>query len=232
MIREHFQYRTTITTILGERSVEIEAAKAGMLEARQAIESVIASDPFFLSTFDPYDPGSNHPVIRRMVDAAYEADVGPMAAVAGTIAWAGAESMKEAGADFGVVDNGGDIALFSDRDLRVGIYAGTGSQHAILLPPQETITGICTSSASIGPSISFGVADAVCVFSDDVSAADAWATSLCNRLTPDDRTALETLVGTRVNGMLALFGEVMISYGRVPEIVPAYVNPALITKGI
>ncbi|MDO8842660.1 UPF0280 family protein [Methanocalculus sp.] len=232
MIREHFQFRQTITTILADRQVDIEAAKVGMLDARQAVESVIASDPFFLSTFDPYDPGYDHPVIRRMVDAAYEADVGPMAAVAGTIAWAGAESMKKAGADLGVVDNGGDIALFSDRDLRIGIYAGTGSRNAFQLPPQEMIIGICTSSASIGPSISFGLADAVTVFSKDVSAADAWATALCNQLSPDDRSAFDSLMATHVIGVLALFGEVMISYGSVPEIIPAHVNPALITKGI
>ena len=35
---------------------------------------------------------------------------GPMAAVAGAIAWAGVEAMQEAGASFGVIDNGGDIA--------------------------------------------------------------------------------------------------------------------------
>ena len=232
MIRKHFQYRETITSILADGAVEIEAAKVGILDARHEIEAVIAADPFFGSTFEPCDPVSDHPVIRRMVDAAYEANVGPMAAVAGTIAWAGAESMKVAGAAFGVVDNGGDIAFFSDRPLRIGIYAGVGSQNAFLLPPQEEIYGVCTSSATIGPSISLGSADAVTVFSDNVSVADAWATSLCNRLVPEDRSALDDLVGSRVHGVLAHFGEMMISHGTVPEIVPAFVNPALITKGI
>jgi len=235
MIRRHFQYKQTITTILADCEADIDLAKAGILDARMAVEAMVTADPFFASTFDPYDPGSDHPVICRMVDAAYEADVGPMASVAGTIAWAGVEAMQDAGSLFGVVDNGGDIAFMTDRILRIGMYAGSasaGGHSAFLCQPQEKISGVCTSSATVGPSISLGTADAATVFSDDVSAADAWATALCNRLSADDRSAFNRLPGSRVHGAVAIFGDALFSYGSVPEIVPAKIDVNLITKGI
>ncbi|MDD1696529.1 MAG: UPF0280 family protein, partial [Methanoregula sp.] len=124
MIREPFRFRQTIATILADEPGHIVAAKQGMLTARQEIEAYIARDPFFLSTFSPYTPDSEDLVIVRMADATRKAGVGPMAAVAGAIAWAGVEAMKDAGAVFGVIDNGGDIALINDRPVRIGVHAG------------------------------------------------------------------------------------------------------------
>src|SRR5512136_84341 len=153
MIREPFHFRETFATILADDPAHIAAAKSGMMAARQVLEAYIARDPFFAATFDPYDPDSGEPVIKRMADAARRAGVGPMAAVAGTIAWSGIEAMQEAGASFGVIDNGGDIALVSDRPVRVGVHAGgaaLSNKIAFVVPPQETILGICTSSATVG----------------------------------------------------------------------------------
>lgn len=235
MIREHFQFRQTITTILAEESAQIEAAKEGILAARQELERLIAADPFFGATLDPYSPASPGRVAGRMAAAGENAAVGPMAAVAGTIAWAGVEAMQEAGAAFGIVDNGGDIALISDRPVRVGIYAGAStlsSRFAFVVPPQHEVLGICTSSATVGPSISFGAADAVVVFSPDVSVADAWATALCNRLgTGDDDALFGALNGTAVTGVLAVLGEEVKRWGDLPPIVRADVSEALITSG-
>ncbi len=120
MIREPFHFRETFATILADEPEHIAAAKEGMLEARQVLEAYIARDPFFQVTFDPYLPDSDEIIIRRMAEATGKAGVGPMAAVAGAIAWAGIEAMADAGAVFGVIDNGGDIALTSDRPIRVG----------------------------------------------------------------------------------------------------------------
>ncbi len=57
MIRAHFMFRETIATILADDPEHIEVAKSGMLAARQVLEAYIAFDPFFLSTFDPYESG-------------------------------------------------------------------------------------------------------------------------------------------------------------------------------
>ena len=234
MIRERFHFRETFANILADDPAHGAAAKSGMMAARQVLEAFIARDSFFATTFDPYEPDSDEPVITRMADATRKAGVGPMAAVAGTIAWAGVEAMKEAGATFGVIDNGGDIALVSDRPVRVGVHAGSAAlsnRVAFVVPPQETILGICTSSATVGPSISFGMADAVTVFSYDVALSDAWATSVCNQIRLSDRSILDRVGPTEVSGIFAIMGDVTVRWGDLPPLVPAVVDEQLISAG-
>ncbi len=230
MIRRHFEFRETIATILADDPRHITAAESGMLAARHEVERQIALDPYFSATFEPYTPKSPEKTVDRMARAAAEACVGPMAAVAGAIAWAGVEAM--AGATFGLIDNGGDIALRSDREVTVGIYAGASplsGRMAFLVPPQNEILGICTSSATVGPSISFGVADAVTVVAPDVAVADAWATAICNHITVDDTSILDAIEGTGVRGVLAIIDDTVIRHGDLPRIVRANVDERLIT---
>ena len=234
MIRVPFRFRETIATILADAPTHVAAAKSGILAARQSLEAYIAHDPFFASTFDPYTPDSDDLLIVRMADATRKAGVGPMAAVAGAIAWAGVEAMQEAGAMFGVIDNGGDIAMICDRPVRVGVHAGEAAlsdQVAFVVPPQDRILGVCTSSATVGPSISFGIADAVTIFSHDVALADAWATAVCNAIRPDDRSVLERIDPTEVSGVFAIMGDVTVEWGVLPPLVPAVVDEQLISAG-
>jgi ApbE superfamily uncharacterized protein (UPF0280 family) len=157
-----------------------------------------------------------------------------MAAVAGAIAWSGVEAMVGAGARFGVIDNGGDIALVTDREIRIGLHAGASplsDSFAFLLPPGDGIRGVCTSSATVGPSVSLGVADSVTVFSDNVASADAWATAICNELSPGNRDVLERLEGSDVRGVVAILGEEILRWGDPPPLVRARVNPDIITRG-
>lgn len=234
MIREHFEFRQTVATILADEPGHIEVAKSGIIVARQEVERQIATDPYFFVALEPYSPVVKGGTVGRMVRAADEAGVGPMAAVAGAIAWAGVEAMVEAGAEFGLVDNGGDIALVSDREVKIGIFAGDSSlsgRAAFLLPPQGEILGICTSSATVGPSISFGIADAVTVFSPDVAVADAWATAICNRIKRDDTTIFDSLPTTKIQGVFALIDDAAIRWGDLPKIRRAKVDERLITAG-
>jgi ApbE superfamily uncharacterized protein (UPF0280 family) len=235
IIRHHFEFRQTIATILALDPVHIQAARDGMIRARQELEDYIAGDPFFATTFDPYPVTRAPLIVSRMSEAGIEAGVGPMAAVAGAIAWSGTESMRDAGAGFGVVDNGGDIALISDREIKIGLFAGDSplsGKYAFLVPPQEEILGICTSSATVGPSLSFGMADSVTVFSRDVALADAWATSICNQVTPDDQEVLSRLVPGRVVGVMVVAGSWTARWGEIPELIPAKVETGLITAGL
>lgn len=234
MIREKFHFRETFANILADDPTHIAAAKAGIMEARQVLEAYIARDPFFAATFDPYNPDSDETVITRMAEAARKAGVGPMAAVAGTIAWAGIEAMQEAGATFGIVDNGGDIALVADRPVRVGVHAGAAAlsdRVAFVVPPHTSVLGICTSSATVGPSVSFGIADAVTIFAGDVALADAWATAVCNGIRPDDRSVLERVDPSEVSGIFAIMGDVTVRWGELPPLVPAVVDEGLISAG-
>lgn len=235
MIREHFEFRQTITTILADDPSHITAAKAGMLAGRTDLESYLKADPFFGTSYSPVPAEPGAPlIVQRMAEAAAEADVGPMAAVAAAIAWTGVESMVASGASFGLIDNGGDIVFTApDRSVRVGLYAGdapVSGKYAFVLPPAPGIRGVCTSSATVGPSVSFGVADAVVVFSHNPAKADAWATGLCNELRPTD-VGICIPEGTAVDGVYAVIGEWTSVWGTVPEIVPATVRYDMITKG-
>ena len=178
----------------------------GIIGARQVVERCIAGDPFFRSTFEPYRPESDDLVIMRMVRAAKKAGVGPMAAVAGAIAWSGIEAMQDAGAGYGVIDNGGILLIFLDDELLIGIHAGSSRFSDRLSQSrrqQKSSAGICTSSATVGPSISFGTADSVTVFSHDVALADAWATAICNEIRPDDTSVLLRINAEEVTGVFS-----------------------------
>lgn len=236
MIREHFAYRETITTILADDAFHIEAAKEGMIAARTGLEHYLTTEPFFQISYEPVPASDGAPEsVRQMADASFEADVGPMAAVAATIGWAGVKAMQNAGASFGLIDNGGDIVVFSDRDLRVGIYSGaapSSGKFAFIVPPQTGILGICTSSATVGPSVSFGTADSVTCFSHDPAKADAWATGLCNILTPENfDEVMKKVEGSSVFAVYAVIGDWIGRWGDLPRIVPADVRYDLITKG-
>jgi hypothetical protein len=109
--------------------------------------------------------------------------------------------------------------------------AALSNRVAFVVPPQEKILGICTSSATVGPSISFGMADAVTIFSRDVALADAWATSVCNQISPDDRSVLERVDPLEVSGIFAIMGDVTLQWGQLPPLVPAVVDEQLISAG-
>jgi len=124
-----------------------------------------------------------------MCEAAKKADVGPMAAVAGAIAeLTGYELLKYSKEV--VIENGGDIFIKTDSVRKIGIYAGNSplsQKLALKIQPEQTPAGVCTSSGTVGHSLSFGKADAVVIAARDAFLADAVATSTANKVkTPRD----------------------------------------------
>ena len=235
MIRPRFHLRETIATILADEEQHVKAAREGMIRARQELEHYISGDPFFLTTFEPYRIDSGITVVDRMSDASVPAGVGPMAAVAGAIAWAGVEAMVEEGASFGVVDNGGDIAYRTDREITIGIHAGTSGmsdRYAFVVGPRSGISGICTSSATVGPSISLGVADAVTIVARNPALADAWATAVCNRVTKEDSSVVDEALLGGSEGVCVIIGDWYCRKGTLPRIVKARVPHDRITGGL
>jgi ApbE superfamily uncharacterized protein (UPF0280 family) len=152
-----------------------------------------------------------------------------MAGVAGAIAERAVLDMQAAGAREAIVDNGGDIALLIAREVRVGLYSGERAKGmGLACHPREGIFGICTSSATIGPSISFGTADAATVIAPNVTLADACATRLGNQLTSDDdgvmTAALDDVCSIPgVEGALAVVGGKVAMKGRLPRLIRAEV---------
>jgi ApbE superfamily uncharacterized protein (UPF0280 family) len=235
MIRRRLQIRETIATILADDEPAVEKAREGIIRARQELEHYVATDPFFVSTLEPYPVRTGILTVDRMAEAGVQAGVGPMAAVAGAIAWAGLEAMLEGGAAFGVIDNGGDIALYSDRELTIGIHAGTSPLSGSLgfsIQPDTDILGVCTSSATVGPSLSFGSADAVTVFARNPALADAWATAICNEVTQENTSVLDRLDPAEVRGVFVVIGDWTCTWGDIPAVVRTKERKDLITGGM
>lgn len=155
-----------------------------------------------------------------MIKAGNRAGVGPMAAVAGVLA-------EETGKFLGtfspevIVENGGDIFIHVTEPVRVGIYAGSSplcGRLALDIDPALTPLGVCTSSGTVGPSISMGRADAAVALSHSTPLADAAATALGNLVkTPADlEKALEFARATEgIIGALVICGEKIAAWGEI-----------------
>jgi len=234
MIREHFELgQTAVTIISGSNYIKI--AKDAIFDARSQIEFKIQRDSYFGTTYDAYKASNNDDVVvKRMCDASVSASVGPMAAVAGAIAEYAVQKMKDAGSEYAIIDNGGDIAMICDRIVNIGMYADINGQRLSLrIPPSSDIIGICSSSASVGPSVSLGRSDISTVISNDVSLADACATALGNLI--EQRNGMEEHLETickidRVKGCLAYCDGMLGMCGDVPELIRSNENDDIITK--
>ena len=218
-------YRESILTVVCDDGLR-DAAFDAMMEARYSVESKISEDPFFGITYDPYpaSPGDDE-LVRRMCDASAVAGVGPMAGVAGAVAVHIAERLVEMGSTYAVVENGGDIAFYSPEPRLVGIFADHPVFRDLAFSvSSDRIIGICSSSRTVGPSVSFGTSSISTVFSDDVILADCCATALGN-LVRDEASiqgAVED-IGSRagVRGCMACCGDKVAMFGDIPEMVPA-----------
>jgi ApbE superfamily uncharacterized protein (UPF0280 family) len=236
-MRRHFQFKETAATIEADEEY-LPLAEDALLKAREQVETYIAKDPYFKATFDPYPVRSDMgDVVKHMCNAAQKADVGPMASVAGAISQAAVEAMVEEGCKHCLVDNGGDIAMRTNRTVTVGLYAGECKPNylAIEVPATKGLLGICTSSGTVGPSISLGRADLATVISDDVALADACATKLGNLITEDDLTLMdrsirEVLSIKGVKGALVMINGKLGMGGDVPRLVRSDVPPDKITR--
>ena len=196
-----------------------------ILKHRGYIEKYIKTHPEFLKTLKPWRVHGPAPaIIGDMVSAGQKADVGPMAAVAGAIAeHVGTDLLKYT--DEVVVENGGDVFLKTEASVTMGIFAGASPlsmRLGLCIESKEKPVGICTSSGTVGHSLSLGKADAVCVVSDSSSLADAAATSIGNRLKSSSHIASAIDFGKKidgVNGIVVIIGEEVGIWGDL-EVVP------------
>jgi len=233
--RFRFGFKETVVTILAEDERYYEIAVDAILDARREIERKIKEDPLFLTSLEPMECEGR--IVGRMCYASKLASVGPMATVAGVIAQYAVERMVEAGAEFAVVDNGGDIAMFLDRPITVGIF--TYSNTLSFRIEEKGFYAVCTSSGTIGHSISFGFADAATIFARDACVADAFATALGNMIKQEfGRIEIEETLRNfwnkakkHIEGAIVVKGDIVGFAGRIPKIIKADVKPELITRG-
>lgn len=153
-------------------------------QLRGLIKTAMTLNPAFGASLVPVAvPESAPPVVRAMAEAAAVCGVGPMAAVAGTIAEFTARPFLTRSPDL-LVENGGDLFLCSTRPRVAAILAdpGGGARLGVALVAEDFPCSLCASSARIGHSLSLGQGDLVVARARSAALADAAATALCNLL--------------------------------------------------
>jgi len=166
-------------------------------QLRNEMDAYLEKDPAYLSALVPYHPMPVAPMIFHfMSKASAQTGIGPMSTVAGAFDRLVADALcQRYGCRDIVVENGGDIYANVSHDLDISVFAGQSplsERVGIHIPAGTFPLGICTSSGTVGPSLSLGKADAMMIVCRDVLLADSYATAMANRIqTVDD---LQTVI--------------------------------------
>ena len=178
-----------------------------VVKYRTQLEKNIEKDPAFLTSLEPLPIPRYAPnIVKQMLETSQKTGVGPMAAVAGAIAEYVGNELLTFSAEI-IVENGGDIYMKSLEKRTVGIYAGSSSltgKIGLEILAQDTPLGICTSSGTVGHSLSYGKADAVIVLSKSATLADAAATAIGNRVIESSDVDKAIEFGQSIDGLKGL----------------------------
>jgi hypothetical protein len=206
--------------ILAEKKL-IGEAKDSIIKHRSYIEEYIIRRPEFATSLEPLKTDEVAPeIIKDMMEAAVTCGVGPMASVAGAVAeYVGRDLLKLSGQI--IVENGGDIFFKTSKERILGIFAGDSKftrKLGLRLGGEKRPLGICTSSGSVGHSLSFGGADAVVVISEDSMLSDAAATRIGNIV--KDEGDIEKGMGfakslDRILGVVIIVGDKLGTWGKL-----------------
>ena len=198
-----------------------DKANNSVINYRHQLEDYIIKFPHFLDSLIPLPLDASAPsIIQEMMRSAQLAQVGPMASVAGAIAeFVGNELLHYTNQV--VVENGGDIFVKITKDVTIGVYAGDSplsNKLGLKIAPDTTPLGVCTSSGTVGHSLSFGKSDAVTIIAQSTSLADAAATSIGNLVKEkkDIEAGLDRAKNIRdIQGALIIFGDQFGAWGNV-----------------
>jgi len=212
--------KETDLLVRAERDLSNETREF-VLKYRRQIEAYIEMNPEFQRSLIPLkdDPYASE-IVQEMIRTSQLAQVGPMAAVAGAIAEFVSKDLLPISEEV-IVENGGDIYLATSKERTIGIYAGGSPlslQIGIVIGPEDSPLGVCTSSGTVGHSLSFGKADVVCILSKSAALADAAATAIGNIVKEKKDIELGLERGKEiegVSGMLIIVGEKMGVWGNV-----------------
>ena len=186
-----------------------EMALKKIKSLRAKLDDYIETEPFFAKSLKPFQPSETAPVeAKEMAVAAEKAGIGPMSAVAGLFAREVSEeiiqnfSVKEM-----VIENGGDIFALLNDEFVLSVFAGNSplsERIGLVIPEGLKKWGICTSAGTVGPSLSFGKADAVVVICEDILLADAYATALGNKVKSPDHVEKVINASEKIPEILSL----------------------------
>jgi hypothetical protein len=196
-------------------------ALAAIHEVRGPLEEYIRDHPLFLHSLAPVAVESGAAeIVCVMAEAARLANVGPMAAVAGAMAELVGRKLLAFSPEV-IVENGGDIFLKVNSRRQIGIYAGESAftgKLAVEVAPGQTPLGVCTSSGTVGPSLSLGLADAAIILSSSAALADAAATAVGNLVKSEQD--IDAAIGhgkqiKGISGIIVIVGGSMGAWGDI-----------------
>ena len=154
-----------------------------LVDLRRQMDAYLLMDPQYKSALTPYDAGLEAPnILKEMSRVSHKTGIGPMSAVAGAVAKHVADFL---GTKEVIVENGGDIYAKATSDMDISVFAGQSplsEKVGLHIPAAAFPCGICTSSGTVGPSLSLGRADAMMIVCKDVLLADSYATAMANRI--------------------------------------------------
>jgi ApbE superfamily uncharacterized protein (UPF0280 family) len=199
-----------------------------IIKQREIIQKQIDVDKKF-NGYEKVDIIQSPRILNLMTKAGQIAEIGPMSSVAGSISQICLEYMEKYNTKYTVLENGGDIALKSDKKIKLGIYAGKSiftNNIALKLKEKPGCYGICTSSGTVGPSKSFGLTDATIVLGKEASICDSLATRIGNYGTGTSsyeivNNALEEAENylDYCDGVIVIKEEYLAKVGRIPKII-------------
>ena len=202
-----------------------QPAMESVFTHRGHIEAYIEQNPDFLHTLAPWPGKGPYPmVVGAMVKAGRQAGVGPMAAVAGAVAeFVGRDLLQHT--DEVIVENGGDVFINILKPITISVYAGQSPlsmKIGLAFPVHQESFAVCTSSGTVGHSLSHGRADAVCVLANSCALADAAATAIGNRI--ESAQGIQAAINwgkniAGVRGLLAIVDKAMGAWGEM-EVTP------------
>lgn len=188
---------------------------------RNFLEIYIKSHPEFRTSLLPLSEDNlAPPIVRDMLSKSKNCGVGPMASVAGAVAEFVGNDLLQFTKNI-IIENGGDIFLKSKNELTVSVYAGESPlsyKVNFVIKPEKTPLGVCTSSATVGPSLSFGKADAVCVISKSTTLADAAASAIGNKVKSKNDIKKSLDFGIKIPGITGIIIIVGNDMGAIGEV--------------
>jgi uncharacterized protein len=198
-----------------------DRALKSLAKYRNSIETYIKNHRDFRTSFLPLpDDDLAPPIVRDMLIKSKICGVGPMAGVAGAVAEFIGYDLLGLTENI-IIENGGDIFIKTKSNLIASVYAGESPLSYnvnFIVKSEKTPLGICTSSATVGPSLNFGKADAVCVISPSSTLADAAASAIGNKVKSKQniKTALDYGIKIPgISGIIIICGNDMGAIGEV-----------------
>jgi len=186
-----------------------------VVKYRTMLEGYIERQPAFATSLEPLSVAKEAPhIVKDMADSARRVDVGPMASVAGAIAQFVGEELSALSPEV-IIENGGDIYLKSLKDRVIGIYAGDSplsGKIGLEVKGKDTPLAVCTSSGTVGHSLSLGKADAVVAVSKSATLADAAATAIGNIICQPEDIPTGIAFAQNTEGLL---GVIIIIYDKI-----------------